>query len=60
VEVQIQTKGGTAGSGTGFQISGNTLTSSSASGNSGHHMCITLPDPTTGLPRVYKIQLLNP
>jgi len=59
-QVQIQTKGGTAGSGTGFQISGNTLTSSSAGGSSGHHMCITLPDPTTGLPRVYKIALLNP
>ena len=59
-QVQIQTKGGTAGSGVGLAMTGNTLTSTSASGNSGHHMCITLPDPTTGLPRVYKIQLLNP
>jgi hypothetical protein len=59
-QVQIQTKGGTAGSGTGFQISGNTMTSANAGGSSGHHMCITLPDPTTGLPRVYKIALLNP
>jgi len=59
-QVLIQTKGGTAGSGAGIVISGNTMTSTSAGGNSGHHMCITLPDPSTGLPRVYKIQLLNP
>jgi hypothetical protein len=59
-QVQIQTKPGTLGSGAGLAMTGNTLTSSSAGGNSGHHMCITLPDPTTGLPRVYKIQLLNP
>jgi hypothetical protein len=59
-QVLIQTKGGTAGSGAGIVISGNTMTSTSAGGSSGHHMCITLPDPTTGLPRVYKIALLNP
>jgi hypothetical protein len=59
-QVLIQTKGGTLGSGAGLVISGNTMTSTTASGSSGHHMCITLPDPTTGLPRVYKIALLNP
>lgn len=59
-QVQIQTKGGTAGSGVGLAMTGNTLTSTNAGGSSGHHMCITLPDPTTGLPRVYKIALLNP
>ena len=59
-QVQIQTKPGTLGSGAGLFISGNTMTSTTAGGSSGHHMCITLPDPTTGLPRVYKIALLNP
>tara|TARA_R110000868_G_scaffold21958_1_gene90666 strand:+ start:1014 stop:7775 length:6762 start_codon:yes stop_codon:yes gene_type:complete len=59
-QVQIQTKPGTLGSGAGLAISGNTVTSVSAGGSTTHHMCITLPDPTTGLPRVYKIALLNP
>ena len=59
-QVQIQTKPGTLGSGAGLAITGNTMTATSAGGSSGHHMCITLPDPTTGLPRVYKIALLNP
>lgn len=59
-QVLIQTKGGTLGSGAGLVISGNTMTSTTAGAHMGHHMCITLPDPTTGLPRVYKIALLNP
>ena len=59
-QIQIDTKPGTLGSGLGLALSGNTLTSPTAGGSSGHHLCLTLPDPTTGLPRVYKIALLNP
>ena len=43
-----------------LSITGDKMTSITSGGNSGHYMVITLPDPTTGLPRVYKIQLLDP
>jgi len=55
----LATKDNVAGSGAGLALTGNTVTSVGAGITTGHHMCITLPDPTTGLPRVYKIALLN-
>jgi len=49
----LATKDGTAGSGAGLVLTGNTLTSGSAGGNSGQHLCLTI-----GV-NVYKIALLN-
>jgi hypothetical protein len=49
----LNTKNGTAGSGNGLRLTGNTLTAPTAGGNSGQHLCITI----NGV--VYKISLLN-
>jgi hypothetical protein len=52
--IALKTKNGTAGSGGGLLLTGNTLESASAGGSSGQHLCITL----NGVP--YKIKLENP
>lgn len=49
----IATKDGTAGSGGGLLLTGNTLLSASASGSSGQHLALTIGG------TVYKIALLN-
>jgi hypothetical protein len=49
----MNTKDGTVGSGNGLRMTGNTLLSASAGGNSGQHLCLTI----NGV--VYKIALLN-
>ena len=49
----LATKNGTAGSGAGLALTGNTLLNASAGGSSGQHLCLTI-DGT-----VYKIALLN-
>lgn len=51
--VNLFTKAGVAGSGAGLVLSGNTLLSPTAGGNSGQHLCLTIG----GV--VYKIALLN-
>lgn len=44
-----------------LQFTGNKITTATGSGaNTGHHLVLTLPDPTTGVPRVYKIDLKDP
>jgi hypothetical protein len=50
----LATKDNVAGSGAGLALTGNTLLSASAGGNSGQHLCLTIG----GV--VYKIALLNP
>jgi hypothetical protein len=50
----LATKNGTAGSGAGLALTGDTLLSGSAGGNSGQHLCLTIGG------TVYKIALLNP
>ena len=50
----LATKDGTAGSGAGLLLTGNTLLSGSAGGNSGQHLCLTIGG------TAYKIALLNP
>lgn len=50
----LATKNGTAGSGAGLALTGDTLLSGSSGGNSGQHLCLTIG----GV--VYKIALLNP
>jgi hypothetical protein len=52
--IELKPKDGTAGSGTGLILTGNTLLSGSAGGNSGQHLCLTING------TVYKIALLNP
>jgi hypothetical protein len=52
--IVLNTKTGTAGSGAGLNLKGNTLTDGSAGGNSGQHLCLTINNV------VYKIALLNP
>jgi hypothetical protein len=52
--IALTTKAGTAGSGAGLLLTGNTLTSGSSGGNSGQHLCLTI----NGV--VYKIALQNP
>ena len=52
--IELKTKDATPGAGTGLILTGNTLQSGSAGGNSGQHLCITLNG------NVYKIALLNP
>jgi hypothetical protein len=52
--IALRTKNGVAGSGGGLLLTGNTLQSGSAGGNSGQHLCITL----NGV--AYKIRLENP
>ena len=56
----LSTKDNVAGSGAGLVITGNTTTSQIVGSATGHYLCLTLPDPTTGLPRVYKLALFNP
>lgn len=51
--VIINTKNGTAGSGNGLRLTGNTLISPTAGGNANQHLCITINNV------VYKIALLN-
>lgn len=51
--IALKTKDGTAGSGGGLLLTGNTLLSASAGGNSGQHLCLTIGG------TVYKIALLN-
>ena len=51
--INLTTKNGTAGSGAGLVLTGNTLTSATSSGSSGQHLAITI----NGV--VYKIALLN-
>jgi len=50
----LATKDNAAGSGAGLALTGNTLLSGSAGGNSGQHLCLTIGG------SVYKIALLNP
>jgi hypothetical protein len=52
--IALKTKNGTAGSGAGLLLTGNTLLSGSAGGSSGQHLCLTIG----GV--VYKIKLENP
>jgi len=52
--IELKTKDATAGAGTGLILTGNTLTSGSAGGNSGQHLCLTING------AVFKIALLNP
>lgn len=52
--IELKSKDGTAGSGTGLIFTGNTLLSGSSGGNSGQHLCLTING------SVYKIALLNP
>jgi hypothetical protein len=52
--IALKTRDGTAGSGDGLLLSGNTLLSATSSGNSGQHLCLTI-----GGVR-YKIKLENP
>lgn len=58
--ITLNTKNGTAGSGTGLVLSGNTLTVTATGPNTQEpaHLCLYLPDPLTGLSKLYKIQLL--
>jgi hypothetical protein len=58
--ITLNTKNGTAGSGTGLVLSGNTLTVTTSGPNVQEpaHLCLYLPDPVTGLSKLYKIQLL--
>ena len=51
--ISLATKDGTAGSGGGLLLTGNTLLAPTAGGNSGQHLCLTIG----GV--VYKIALLN-
>ena len=51
--INLTTKNGTAGSGAGLVLTGNTLTASTAGGSSGLHLCLTING------TVYKIPLLN-
>ena len=51
--IALKTKNGVAGSGGGLLLTGNTLLSASAGGNSGQHLCLTIGG------TVYKIALLN-
>jgi hypothetical protein len=50
----LATKDGTPGSGAGLLLTGDTLLSGSAGGNSGQHLCLTIGG------TVYKIKLENP
>jgi hypothetical protein len=50
----LSTKDNVAGSGLGLALTGNTLLSASAGGNSGQHLCLSIGG------TVYKIALLNP
>jgi hypothetical protein len=52
--ITLATKNGTAGSGAGLLLTGDTLLSGSAGGSSGQHLCLTIG----GV--VYKIKLENP
>jgi hypothetical protein len=52
--IALKTKNGTPGSGGGLLLTGDTLLSATAGGNSGQHLCLTIGG------TVYKIQLLNP
>ena len=52
--ITLNTKAGTAGSGTGLVLSGNTLLSSTSGGSAGQHLCLTIGGVS------YKIALLNP
>ena len=51
--IALKTKNGTPGSGGGLLLTGDTLLSATAGGNSGQHLCLTIGG------TVYKIQLLN-
>lgn len=51
--LDLKTKNGTAGSGAGLLLTGNTLLNASAGGASGQHLCLTING------TVYKIALLN-
>jgi hypothetical protein len=55
----LATKNNVLGSGAGLALTGNTLTSTTAGGSSGDYLCLTLPNPTGGAPKVYKIALLE-
>jgi hypothetical protein len=52
--IALKTKNGTAGSGAGLLLTGDTLLSATSGGSSGQHLCLTIG----GV--VYKIALLNP
>jgi hypothetical protein len=52
--IALKTKNGTAGSGGGLLLTGDTLLSPTSGGSSGQHLALTI----NGV--VYKIQLLNP
>jgi hypothetical protein len=52
--IELKSKDATAGAGTGLILTGNTLLSGSAGGNSGQHLALTING------TVYKIALLNP
>ena len=59
--ITLNTKDGTAASGTGLVLTGNTLTLSTSAPNvqAPAHLCLYLPDPLTGISTLYKIQLLT-
>ena len=59
--ITLNTKAGTAGTGTGLVLTGNTLTMTATGTNTQEpaHLCLYLPDPATGLSKLYKIQLLQ-